>query len=200
MMSPWLKAAPAPMHIESLKGCFHVIYRYVEDGKHDLDLKDLNGYPIVEWISHRTKESDPTTHVLQHWGVYFDTEEKKYLAQKHWSEQWYPTSTSEWKQVVISPFGSIRYECQGKFHFNQLRCLAANVPKPQRDMNRTDYDVLDRENTLQFTSTGWVQAENNVKKKKDGTEVSIEVGWIEYRKVDEKECEAGKKAEMEEVE
>ena len=189
-------AVDSPQHVQSIKGCFHVTYRYVGDGKHDYDLKDLKGKPIVEWVSTK-KGTDLASNTLQHWGVYWDKDKNQYEAMKHWSESWQELPTGEWKQTVFSPFGKVRYVCQGKFHFNQLRCSAANAPKPTRDSKRTDYDVLDRENALQFTSAGWVQNENNVKKKLDGTEVSIEVGWIEYRRVDESECEVGKKAEAE---
>jgi|GEM_PF-1978637 len=185
-------AGPVPLHIASLKGCFHVTYRFVEDGKKDMDLRDLEGKPIVEWVS---DQSVGSSYTLQHWGVYFDSTENKYLAMKHWSESWEDLGSAEWRQTVHSPYGKVRYVCQGKLHFNQLRCSAENTPKPQRDTNRKDYDVLDRENTFQFTPSYWIQAERNLKKLKDGTEVSTELGWIEYVRVDEAECQPAKDEE-----
>jgi len=32
--------SPAPPHIQHLAGCFHVSYRFVEDGTHDYEIKD----------------------------------------------------------------------------------------------------------------------------------------------------------------
>jgi hypothetical protein len=38
--------SPAPPHIQDLAGCFHVSYRFVEDGTHDYEIKDA-----LEWIT-----------------------------------------------------------------------------------------------------------------------------------------------------
>ena len=43
---PYGLAASAPTHIQNLQGCFRVSYRFVEDGSHDLDVKDA-----LEWIT-----------------------------------------------------------------------------------------------------------------------------------------------------
>jgi hypothetical protein len=64
----------------------------------------------------------------------------------------------------------------------------ARGPKPQRDRERADYQTLDRENTLQITSQGWVQAEHNVKRTATGVAVANELGWNESRRVDEGRC------------
>ena len=39
-------ASSAPAHIQNLQGCFRVSYRFVEDGKHDYEVKD-----VLEWIA-----------------------------------------------------------------------------------------------------------------------------------------------------
>jgi hypothetical protein len=74
--------------------------------------------------------------------------------------------------AVIGPFEDLRYTCTAQFQFNQWRCTTPGAPKPQRDRERTDYQTLDRENTLQITPQGWVQAENNVKRTATGLSIT----------------------------
>jgi hypothetical protein len=91
-------------------------------------------------------------------------------------------------QTVIGPSGDPRYACTAPFQFHQWRCATPGAPKPLRDRERTDYQTLDRENTLQITPKGWVQAENNTKCTAAGVAVANELGWNEYRRVDEARC------------
>jgi hypothetical protein len=42
--APYVLAASAPAHIQRLQGCFRVSYRFVEDGRHDYEIKDA-----LEW-------------------------------------------------------------------------------------------------------------------------------------------------------
>ncbi len=77
---------------------------------------------------------------------------------------------------------------------NRWECHAGQAPKPFRDsgapfgFNRTDYDWLDRENILLVAENGWVQNEHNKKMKGPNTVVGYELGWITYRRIDDKEC------------
>jgi len=178
--------------IEPLTGCFHVTYRFVENGKYDFEQTLFEGKPIIEWIAKVSSPSTENGTTLQHWGVLWNNTSQQYEAQKHWSEEWVNKGQGQWRQIVYSPSGARRYTCEGKFRFNQLRCSALDAPKPMRDKNRKDYDRLDRENTFQLTPVGWVQSEKNIKKQNNGTQISNEVGWVEYRRVDEKKCEAAK--------
>jgi hypothetical protein len=171
------KAIPAP--IQDLSGCFSVSYRYVEDGVHDKWL----GQGATEWIALKRREGG---YSLQHVGIHLSE------VVKHWREEWV-AADSEWQQRVYGPFGAFRYECRGRFQLNQLRCLSPEAPKPLRDRKRTDYDKLDRENILQITPKGWVHSQVNLKKTKDGRVVSSEIGWNEYRRIDEKACEEAKR-------
>ena len=161
--------------VNNLSGCFKVSFRYVEDGKNDQQIEELN-----EWMAPEKGESQTT---IQHYGVVGGH------AFKHWSEEWKKLENGTWYQKVIGPFGDFRYECAAKIEFNQWRCSVANAPKPRRDKDRTDYVTLDRENTLQVTPKGWVQSENNVKRDKDGKAIANELGWNEYRRVDDKLCQ-----------
>ena len=161
--------------LKSLSGCFEVSYRYVEDGPHDLELKGN----LYEWI---TFQQDQGTLKFQHHGV------SDGQIFKHWREEWRETSSGMWSQKVIGPFEDFRYECEAAFNFRQWRCVTLKSPKPLRDSKRTDYQYLDRENTLQITPNGWIQAENNTKKSADGKPITNELGWNEYRRIDDAKC------------
>jgi hypothetical protein len=168
-------AAEPPGALRHLAGCFEVSYRFVEDGMHD---KDIRG-DLLEEI---TLEAQDGVYAFQHYGIF------KGRRIKHWREEWRRHPDDSFTQTVIGPFENPRYTCTAQFQFNQWRCTTHGAPKPQRDRERTDYQTLDRENTLQITAKGWVQAENNVKRTATGVAVSNELGWNEYRRVDEGRC------------
>jgi hypothetical protein len=168
-------AEGAPGVLQHLAGCFEVSYRFVEDGVHD---KDIRG-DLFEEI---TLEERDGVYAFQHYGIF------KGRRMKHWREEWRRHPDGSFTQAVIGPFEDPRYTCTAQFQFNQWRCTTHGAPKPQRDRERADYQTLDRENTLQITSQGWVQAENNVKRTATGVAVANELGWNEYRRVDEVRC------------
>jgi hypothetical protein len=164
-----------PEPLKHLVGCFEVSYRFVEDGTHDKDIKG----DLFEEITLEAKDGG---WAFQHWGVFKDRR------IKHWREEWRPQSDGSFTQTVIGPFEDARYACTAPFRFNQWRCSTRGAPKPQRDRARTDYQTLDRENTLQITPRGWVQSENNVKRDAGDVPIANELGWNEYRRVDPSRC------------
>ena len=168
-------AEGAPGVLQHLAGCFEVSYRFVEDGVHDQDIRG----DLLEEI---TLEARDGVYAFQHYGI------AKGRRLKHWREEWRRHPDGSFTQAVIGPFENPRYTCTAHFQFNQWRCTTHGAPKPQRDRERADYQTLDRENTLQITSKGWVQAENNVKRTATGVAVSNELGWNEYGRVDEVRC------------
>ncbi len=161
--------------LKNLQGCFQVSYRYVEDGAHDLDLKG----DLFEYVTYEGRSS---SQFFQHYGI------QENQAMKHWSEEWSMDAQGNQVQQVFSPSGALRYTCTAPMVANQVRCYTTNSPKPTRDWGRNDYATLDRENTLQFTPKGWVQAENNIKRDAAGKMIANEIGWNEYKRVDEKNC------------
>ena len=165
----------SPSVLKHLVGCFEVSYRFVEDGVHD---KDIRGN-LFEEITIEEKDG---VYAFQHYGIF------KGRRIKHWREEWQRNPDGSFTQAVIGPFENPRYTCTAHFQFNQWRCTTRGAPKPQRDRERTDYQTLDRENTLQITSKGWVQAENNIKRTATGVAVSNELGWNEYRRVEDVSC------------
>jgi hypothetical protein len=174
VLSTQLVFADLPQHIKNLTGCFKVDYRYYEDGKYNsqilgaterLDLSEKDGI-----------------YSLQHM-AFFEGQ-----AATHFREDWKEIGLGHWEQRIYGPDGSFRYQCVGKLELNQLTCSSDGAPKPRRDKDRKDYDVLDRVTTLQITDKGWAQVEINKKRTNAGTVVAKEVGWLEFVRTDEKNC------------
>jgi hypothetical protein len=161
-----------PVHIQNLQGCFRVSYRFVEDGKHDYEIKD-----VLEWI---TLKQQSGAYNIQHYGP---------GGGEHFNETWTLLRDGRWRQHV----GPSRYTCISGVRMGQLHCSAPGAPKPIRDEKRNDYDLLNRVSTIQITPQGWVHNEMNDKVTKAGKVVATEVGWIEYRRTaDESPCEGAK--------
>jgi hypothetical protein len=169
-------SSSTPMHIQNLQGCFRVSYRFVEDGKHDYDIKDA-----LEWITLREQSG---AYVIQHYGL-FGAE-----IIQHFNETWTLLSDGRWRQDV----GPSRYTCVSEVRLGQLHCSSPGAPKPIRDRGRDEYDLLNRVSTIQITPKGWVQNEFNDKVTNAGQVVATEVGWVEYRRTtDDSPCENAKK-------
>ncbi len=169
-------ATDAPAQVKNLSGCFAVSYRFVEDGVFD---KEITG--TFEEVQFEARADG--SFFLQHYGIMAGEK------NKHFAEVWAPTADGKWHQTILSPFGAFRYECTAPFVFNQYLCSVKDAPKPNRDRNRTDYETLDREIALQVTPAGWTQSENNIKRDAAKRFVSNELGWIEYRRTDVKNCQ-----------
>jgi len=166
-------AASAPAHIQNLQGCFRVSYRFVEDGRRDLEIKDA-----LEWI---TLKQQPGAYLIQHYGLIGEV-------TQHFTETWSPLQDGRWRQDV----GPSRYTCISEVRMGQLHCSSPGAAKPTRDQ-REVYDLLNRVSTIQITPKGWVQSEMNDKVTKEGKVVATEVGWIEYRRTaDDSACDEPK--------
>lgn len=176
LLSATASAAVAPPQIQNLAGCFAVSYRFVEDGVHDKEIKGTYEEILFE-------ARPDGTFFLQHYGIMDQTK------NKHFGEIWQPATNGQWQQTILSPSGNPRYTCTSPFEFNQFKCAVANAPKPNRDRDRQDYETLDRDMILQITPKGWTQSETNIKRDHNGRAVSNELGWIEYRRVDSKNCQ-----------
>jgi len=168
--------AAAPAHIQNLQGCFRVSYRFVEDGRHDYEIKDA-----LEWI---TLKQQSGTYLIQHYGLIGGE------VTQHFTETWSLLPDGRWRQDV----GPSRYTCISEVRMGQLHCSSPGAAKPIRDQSR-NYDLLNRVTTIQITPNGWVQDETNDKVTKDGKVVATEVGWVEYRRTaDDSPCDEAKKA------
>lgn len=182
------------VNIMNLAGCFQITYRFVEDGIHDMfsEKYGLNER-VKEWIGLQEAEGPIIT--LPHVSITSDAR-----AVPHWYEVWkFHSGEDAWTQEVWSrspgdPASELRYRCTAPWRKNRWECHAGQAPKPFRDsgapfgFNRTDYDWLDRENILLVAENGWVHNQHNKKMKGPDTVVGYELGWITYRRIDDKEC------------
>jgi hypothetical protein len=174
--APYALASSAPAHIQNLQGCFRVSYRFVEDGKHDYEIKD-----VTEWI---TLKQQSGAYLIEHYGLIAGA------IMEHFNETWSLLRDGRWRQDV----GPSRYSCISEVRMGQLHCSSRGAPKPVRDRNRDDYDLLNRVSTIQITPNGWVQDEMNDKVTAAGKVVATEVGWVEYRRTaDDSPCDEAKK-------
>ena len=156
--------------LQKVPGCYSVRYHFVEDSEHEFFLEENIEYMDIVpqgegYLARNFMAIDEDTGFL------------------HWVQEWMPLDNGRWRMRVLDGRGNERYVSEGVWRFNQWEGEPALATKPTRDTPRTDYDVLQRRNAIQFTNELWVQSEINMKLREDGTPVASEVGWIEYRKL-----------------
>lgn len=193
-----------PAFIQNLSGCFQVTYQYVEDLPNAP--KEITNYQVQskERIILQ-KSTDNDTHFrLVHWGFVGDP--NKPTVVKHWENDFTLTGKDAagnptWHQRVYQVDGkTLRYECLAPAQTNRVatirRCEANGTKMPQRHYSkgrhREDhpfhYDKLDRIHIYRVSVQGWSDVQRNTLRKKDGTALSTEMGWNEYRRITDAEC------------
>jgi hypothetical protein len=171
--------SPLPAAIRQQAGCFSVTYRFIEPGR---PTEDINA--AKEWIAPRKNDRKGVT--LTHIGLFGGS------PTWHFEDVWSPRPDGGWRVEVMGRNGP-RYTCEGKFVDGRLSCKAPGAAKPLRDKDRKDYDKLDRGISLLVRPRYWVQQEYNDKVKGDGTLVAIEVGLVEYQRLEDSACAAASK-------
>jgi hypothetical protein len=175
-------AAPAavPDDIRLQSGCFQVSYRFIEVGKPTETISSAK-----EWITLEAPKGDgPVT--LTHIGIFDDS------PVWHFKDVWTRRPGGAWKMETYGRRG-LRYGCEAKFEGNRLHCRAPNAGKPQRDKDRKDYDKLHRGISLYIQPKFWAMQEYNDKVKDDGKLVNVEVGLVEYQRLEDKACDIARK-------
>jgi hypothetical protein len=175
-------AAPAgvPEDIRLQSGCFQVSYRFLEPGR-----KADEPTTTKEWITLDAPRADGPVS-LTHIGIFDDS------PTWHFKDVWTRRPGGAWKLEVFGRRGP-RFSCESKFEGNRLHCKAPNAGKPLRDRDRTDYDKLHRGISLFIQPKFWAMQEYNDKVKDDGKLVNVEVGLVEYQRLDDKDCEVARK-------
>ena len=203
--------------IKSLCGCFEVTFKYAETFATDKNyqLKDKYTAKGLEWAG--LVEGSDKKFVIQHILVVDDS-----MIVKHWREDWtYQTTdllmfnqnmqwkkvklpsaqvAGQWTQSVWEVDDAPRYQGtalwihQNGQHFWKN---ATDAPLPRREYTkRSDYNVLNRGNTISITNDGWVHEQDNSKiVRKDGQAdqtLVLEKGYNIYKKVDDNKCFAAK--------
>ena len=199
--------------VKSLCGCFEVDFKYAETFAADTAYKFHPRYQAagLEWVV--AEESNPNKFVLQHLLLVDDS-----MVIKHWREDWEfekndwlvfnhdatwkqvagnkEKSKGQWTQTVWEVDDAPRYQgssnwvaSNGKYYWENT----ADASLPRREyIKRNDYNVMQRNNRIIVTDSGWVHEQDNKKIiRKDGapdTYLAEEKGYNIYRKTDDGKC------------
>lgn len=196
-------------------GCFEVTYSYAETralapGYALKPPKQLKG---LEWVEadRVTDRSVSLQHLLigaqgvqKHWRQVWDYEPRAILAYQgrgRWAKHSLTPqeAAGRWAQRVYEVDDGPRYEGVAAWVHEPApsRWISrAWSPLPRREYTqRSDYDVLARENRHQLTADGWTHLQENEKLRLDG-EMAValvrEHGENRYRRVDPSRCAAAK--------
>ncbi|SFG55151.1 DUF6607 family protein [Pedobacter insulae] len=197
--------------IKALAGFYKVTFNYTETFSPDDDYKfhEKHRSSAKEWAL--ILEDSPKKIVIQHLLVMRGDS----MIIKHWREDWTYEDTQilaydkndtwkkvtlsandvkgKWTQKVFQVDDSPRYQAIGTWvHVDGKHQWQSNAdsPLPRREYSeRSDYNVLNRGNTLYLTKTGWMFEQDNKKiiRSESGDKLlAMEKGMEEFIKTDPK--------------
>ena len=204
--------------IKEMCGCFEIRFNFAETfiKTSDEDYKPSKNYSSggLEWAQLVTESKNEIS--IQHILI-AGSKDRPYII-KHWRQDWLYQNTDfymydynnnwnyikkdkkdvkgQWTQKVFQVDDSPRYEGSGYWvHLDQKSYWenTTSAPLPRREYTkRNDYNVTERGNRQEITSTGWVHDQNNKKiiRKKGEKDLIIahEKGFNNYSKVDDSKC------------
>ena len=194
--------------IKAQEGCFRVTFQYQEEEAHqpNYTLAEPKKSQVIELVT--IEEDRPDRIVLQHilvtpprikhwkqiW-MYEHTEFDVYSGVNQWARKTLtPESTKgQWTQIVRGVADNPRYGCSATWSLEQETSWSCQTwaPKPRRDQDREDYNVLDRRNTHRIHAKGWVHEQRNTKIQVDDAGIQrivTEQGNNTYDRIDDVEC------------
>lgn len=124
---------------------------------------------------------------------------KNPIVFEHLTEIWQPEVSGEWTQVTLAPYSRREvFRCTGSWIANTFSCNIPGVHMLRRDRvkDRNDFSTMDIDQDITISSPGTnastysVVAQRNIKRNDVGEAVSIESGWIEYKKLEDEACAA----------
>ena len=206
--------------IKEMCGCFEIRFDFAETfiNSNDEDYKPSKNYSsgALEWAQLIKDEKNEIS--IQHILI-AGSKERPYII-KHWRQDWLYQNTSlyiydhsnnwnyvkknknnvkgQWTQKVFQVDDSPRYEGSGSWVHVDGKSYWENTtsaPLPRREYTkRSDYNVTERGNRHEITSTGWIHDQNNKKIiRKDGEKdviLAYEKGFNNYIKVDDSKCDS----------
>ncbi|MEO5591541.1 MAG: DUF6607 family protein [Chitinophagaceae bacterium] len=199
--------------VKNLCGCFEVDFKYAETFAADTTYTFHPRYNAsgLEWVV--ADESHPNKFVLQHLLLVDDN-----MVIKHWREDWEfekndwlvfnfdatwkqvrgskEKTKGQWTQTVWEVDDAPRYQGSSNWVANNGKYYwenTADAPLPRREYSkRNDYNVMQRNNRIVVTDSGWIHEQDNKKIiRKDGvpdTYLAEEKGYNIYRKTDDSKC------------
>ena len=206
--------------IKEMCGCFEIRFDFAETfiKTVDKDYKPSKNYSSggLEWAQLIVDNKNRIS--IQHILI-AGSKERPYII-KHWRQDWLYQNTNfyiydhnnnwnymkkekkevkgQWTQKVFQVDDSPRYEGSGSWVHVDGKSYWENItpaPLPRREYSkRNDYNVTERGNRQEITSTGWVHDQNNKKIiRKEGMKdevLAYEKGYNNYVKVEDSKCEA----------
>jgi len=206
--------------IKEMCGCFEIRFDFAETfiKTDDKDYKPSKNYSSggLEWAQLIVDNKNRIS--IQHILI-AGSKERPYII-KHWRQDWLYQNTNfyiydhnnnwnyikkekkevkgQWTQKVFQVDDSPRYEGSGSWVHVDGKSYWENItpaPLPRREYSkRNDYNVTERGNRQEITSTGWVHDQNNKKIiRKEGMKdevLAYEKGYNNYVKVEDSKCEA----------
>jgi hypothetical protein len=202
--------------IKSMCGCYEIEFNFAETFKVTKDEKYVPSPTKrqygLEWAE--LVEDSPNkiviqhllivdTMVIKHWRQdweYENNEFYQFFKDKTWKFKTLPKTDvkGQWTQRVFQVDDSPRYEGSGTWIHADGRNFwtdKTDAPLPRREHTiRNDYNVLNRTNTHEITSFGWIHDQDNAKIVRDdsGTDkiLTYEKGYDIYTKVPDSRCKA----------
>jgi len=207
--------------IKSMCGCYEVSFASTETFNYPKDKANYKPSEVkldraLEWIT--PIEITDNKISLQHLLVITD-----HMIIKHWRQDWtfenqdiwhysgfngvdyYPKSKEQvkgqWAQQVFEVDDTPRYMESATWIYADGRKFwqnTADAPLPRREYSkRSDYNILQRNNTHEITKQGWIHDQDNAKiirtKGEKDYVLAYEKGLNTYTKVDDSRCEAAQK-------
>ncbi len=213
-------AQPAPDRqiIDKLCGCFEVSFKYAETFAPSADYKfhDREEIGGTAELALPIEVSDKKV-VIQHLLIVSPT-----VIVKHWREEWtyenpviwvykgdrtwvkeiLPAEEvkGKWTQTVWEVADEPRYQGYSQFVNLDGKIVWQNTtdaPLPRREYTvRSDYNILKRTNRLNIGPDGYLHEQDNqkiVRSQNSDNLLVEEKGHNNYKKIDEKECDAARK-------
>ena len=194
--------------IKAQEGCFRVTFQYqeVEGHQPDYTLAEPKKSEVIELVTVEDEQADSIVlqHILvtppriKHWKqiwVYEKTEFDVYSGVNQWAVKTLSPEdvAGEWTQIVRGVADNPRYGCSAEWSLEDETAWSCQTwaPKPRRDQDREDYNILDRRNTHRIHTKGWVHEQRNTKIQVDAsgvTRIVTEQGNNTYDRIDDSEC------------
>lgn len=204
--------------IKSLCGCYDIDFKYAEIFPTDTSYKIRKPYVAkgTEWVE--MIEEKPGKYVMQHLLVINDS-----TIIKHWREDWLYENTNlltfnksgnwkknilpkttvngQWTQTVWEVDDAPRYQGTASWiHIDGKSFWQNNTdaPLPRREYSvRSDYNVLNRTNTISISKDGWVHEQDNQKVVRNDNEADKvlvqEKGYNIYHRIADEKCIGAKR-------
>lgn len=204
-------------NMEKLCGCFNVEFKYAETFSPDKNYKfherekisagkemampiEISDKKIV--IQHLLIVSDST--IIKHWREEWTYENPvvwNFKGDNTWEKQVLTPAQvkGNWTQTVWEVSDAPRYQGSSNWVTSNGKNFWQNTtdaPLPRREYSqRSDYNILKRQNTIIITDTGWIHDQDNQKIIRTGNTDKLlveEKGINSYKRMDSTKCAAAK--------